>query len=44
MDGFNHAEPGLAIKYRTKDSREDKEATEKLFSLLSTIFSVAIVE
>jgi hypothetical protein len=44
VDGFKHAEPGLAIKYRTKDGGENKEATEKLFSFLSTIFSVAIFE
>jgi hypothetical protein len=42
MQDFQYAEPGLAIKYII--DQEELETKEKLFGLLSTVFSLAIFE
>lgn len=42
MQDFQYAEPGLAIKYFIDN--EEFESKEKLFGLLSTVFSLAIFE
>jgi hypothetical protein len=42
---FRYAEPGLAIKYTTVTGSEDADETnENLFNILSTMFSLGIIE
>jgi Gpi16 subunit, GPI transamidase component len=44
VPGYQYAEPGLAMKYRTDSGQMGNEENEQLFAMVSALFSVAVFE
>ena len=44
MLNFNYGEPGLAIKFSTRDQTIEKDTLEKLFAMMASVFSLGVFE